>query len=103
MISISLDRCEIKELTEACQSFVEEMTDFAVDIFSDPGISLSEAEFRVLETFCLLRQKFLEMFISRKSGEKVSEPVVCPECEQVCRSWCIKGSGVLRRFVALSV
>ena len=57
----------------------------------------------VLEEFCLLRQKFLEMFISRKSGEKVSEPVVCPECEQVCRPWCIKGSGVLRRFVALSV
>ena len=62
MFSISLDRCEIKENKETGQSFVEEFNVFAGDIFSDPALSLSEAEFRVLEAFRLLRQKFLEMF-----------------------------------------
>ena len=85
MFSISLDHCEIKENEETCQSFVEVFNTFAVDIFTDRTLSLSEAEFRVLEVFRLLRQRFLEMFISQRASEQESEPVTCPKCEQACK------------------
>ena len=85
MISITLDRCEIKENQEACESFVEAIDAMAQDIFSEPGISFSGAESRVFEGFRLIRQKFLEMFLSHQANEEPSEPVDCPKCGQVCR------------------
>ena len=85
MISITLDRCEIKENQEACESFVESINAMARDIFSEPDISLSDAESRVFEGFRLIRQKFLEMFLSHQANEEPSEPVDCPKCGQVCR------------------
>ena len=85
MISITLDRCEIKENQEACESFVESINAMARDIFSEPGISLSDAESRVYEGFHLIRQKFLEMFLSHQANEEPSEPVDCPKCGQACR------------------
>ena len=85
MISITLDRCEIKENQEACESFVESINAMARDIFSEPDISLSDAESRVFEGFRLIRQKFLEMFLSYQANEEPSEPVVCPKCGQECR------------------
>lgn len=85
MISITLDRCEIKENQEACESFVESINAMARDIFSEPDISLSDAESRVFEGFHLIRQKFLEMFLSHQANEEPSEPVDCPKCGQACR------------------
>ena len=85
MISITLDRCEIKENQEACESFVASINEMARDIFSEPGISLSDAESRVYEGFRLIRQKFLEMFLSHQATEEPSEPVECPKCGEACR------------------
>ena len=88
MFSISLESFEVKEFEEEYKKFVVAVNDFAEDIFSDPCLSLAEAEFRVLEASRSWGQKFLEMFISQKAGEQTCEPVECPECEQVCRPWC---------------
>ena len=85
MISITLDRSKINENQEACESFVEAINAMVSDIFSEPGISLSEAESRVFEGFRLISQKFLEMFLSYQANEEPSEPVECPECGQACR------------------
>lgn len=57
----------------------------ARDIFSDPGPSLSDAESRVYEGFRLIRQKFLEMFLSHQTNEEPSGSVECPKCGEACR------------------
>ena len=88
MFSISLESFEVKEFEEEYKKFVVAVNDFAEDIFSDPCLSLAEAEFRVLEASRSWGQKFLEMFISQRAGEQACEPVECPECEQACRPWC---------------
>ena len=88
MFSPSLDHCEIKENEGTYKSFVEAFRTFVAYFFTDPTLSLSEAAFRVLEVFRLLRQKFLEMFIFQRANDQASEPVVCPKCEEACRPWC---------------
>lgn len=85
MISISLDHCEIKENQEACESFVEAINEMVRDIFSEPGLSLSDAESRVFEGFRLISQKFFEMFLSHQANEEPGEPVACPKCGEACR------------------
>ena len=45
-----------------CESFVEAINTFVSDIFSESGISLSDAESRVFERFRLISQKFLSNF-----------------------------------------
>ena len=85
MINITLDRSKINVNEEACDSFIESINVFANELFSDPCISLSEAESRVFEGFSLICQKFFEIYISHQACEKPSEPVKCPECNKTCR------------------
>ena len=85
MMSITLDRYEIKENQEACESFVESINEMARDIFSEFGMSLSDVESRVCEGFRSICQKFLEMFLSYQANEEPSEPVECPKCGEACR------------------
>ena len=58
MISITLDRSEINENQEACESYVEAINTVVNDIFSEPDISLTEGESCVFEGFRLISQKF---------------------------------------------
>ena len=85
MFSISLDFCESKEIQEACESLVKSINESIRKIFSNPSMSLSDAESCVFEEFRLLSQKFLEMFLSHQANEEASEPVDCPECGEACR------------------
>ena len=102
MFSISLESFEVKEFEEEYKKFVVAVNDFAEDIFSDPCLSLAEAEFRVLEASRSWGQKFLEMFISQRAGEQACEPVdVLSVNKRVVRG--VQGCGVLRRCVVLSV
>ena len=58
MFSISLESFVVKEFEEEYKKFVVAVNDFAEDIFSDPCLSLAEAEFRVLEASRSWGQKF---------------------------------------------
>ena len=87
MFSISLDVCESKENQEACESFVESINGMIRECFSEPVMSLSDAESCAFEGFRLLSQKFLEMFLSHQANEEPREPVDCSECGEACRPW----------------
>ena len=85
MLSIPLEVCENKEIQEKYESFGELMNGMISEFFSEPIMSLSEAECKVFDVFRLLSQKFLEMYLSYQANEEPSEPVDCPECGEACR------------------
>ena len=85
MLSIPLDVCENKEIQEVFESFVESMNEVIRGCFSEPIMSLSDAEVYVFERFRLLSQEFLEIFLSHQANEEPSEPVDCSECGEACR------------------
>ena len=84
MFSISLESCEINEFREEANKFVGEVNDLVRDITSEGCVSLEDAEVLVSEAVSW-EQRLLEMCISKKAGEKVREPIECPECHQACR------------------
>ena len=85
MISISLDRSEIKENQETFESFVASINELVREFYSEPNMSLSDAESRAFERFRLMCQEFLGMFLAHQANEEPSEPVDCPKCGQACR------------------
>jgi hypothetical protein len=64
--------------------FVAEVNDLLVYVASEEIVSLEDAEVHVSKTFRSLAQMFLEMCVSQQAGEKVSEPISCPECDTPC-------------------
>ena len=85
MFSISLKSCEINEFREEANKFVEEVNDLVRDITSEGCVSLEDAEVLVSEAVRSWEQRLLEMCISKEAGEKVREPIECPECRRACR------------------
>ncbi len=85
MLSISLSGCESNDSKAGFNKFVKEANDLYENISSDESLSLGDVEVRVSENFRSFEQKFLEMCVSQKAGEKESEPVVCPACQEPCR------------------
>ena len=103
MFSISLKSCEINEFVEEANKFVEEVNDLVRDITSEGCVSLEDAEVLVSEAVRSWEQRLLEMCISKEAGEKVREPIECPECRRVCRPLRLRERDISRRFVASSV
>ncbi len=65
MLSIPLDVCENKEIQEKFESFVESINRVIGECFSEPVMSLSDAESCVFEGFRLLSQRvFRVIFIT---------------------------------------
>ena len=85
MLSIPLVVSENKEIQEAYESFVESINEVIGKCFSEPVMSLADAESCVFDGFRLLSQKFLEMFLSHQANEEANEPIDCPECGEACR------------------
>ncbi len=85
MLSIPLLVSENKEFQEAYESFVESINELIGKCFSEPVMSLADAESCVFDGFRLLSQKFLEMFLSHQANEEANEPIDCPECGEACR------------------
>ena len=85
MFSISLQSCEVKTFGEDANPFVEAVNALVESLTSDYGVSLEDAELQVLEATRAWGQKILEMCVSQKAGEPVSEPVACAVCQNACR------------------
>jgi len=85
MSSISLSVCESNDCKDDFEKFFKEVNDLYVALDSDESLSFDDVEVRVYEGFRSLEQKYLEMCVSKKAGEKESEPVECPECKVPCR------------------
>lgn len=102
MISRTLDRCEIKENQESCESFINAINAIVEDVSSEPCITLSETELRVFDAFNLMRQEFLDLFMSHKPVKnRVNLQNVLSVLKRVIADK--KESGVLRSPVVLSV
>ena len=84
MSNISFNICESNENSEKINKFVAEVNDLLDYMTSEEIISLEDAEVRVSETFRSLEQMWLELCVSGQAGEKASEPVVCPACQESC-------------------
>ncbi len=76
MFSISLESCEVKEFEEEYKKFVVAVNDFAEDIFSDPCLSLAEAEFRVLYQINLIRRFLIAVSIARHGDLALQIPLI---------------------------
>ena len=85
MLSISLQSCEVKAFAEEANQFVKEVNVLVETLTSDLCVSLEAAELQVLEATRSWGQKVLEMCVSQKSGERVSEQVSCPAFQKACR------------------
>ena len=84
MFTISFNNCDSNKNSEQLNKFVAEVNDLLVYVASEEIVSLEDAEVHVSQTFRSLAQMFLEMCVSQQAGEKVSEPVFCPECHTPC-------------------
>ena len=85
MSNISFNICESNENSEKINKFVAEVNDLLDYLTSEEIISLEDAEVRVSETFRSLEQMCLELCVSGQTGDKESEPVACPACQESCR------------------
>ncbi len=94
MLSIPLVVSENKEIQEAYESSVESINEVIEKCFSEPVMSLADAESCVFDGFRLVSQKFLETFLSYQANEEANEPIDCPECGEACRPRYKKGRGV---------
>ena len=87
MFSISLDNCEVKENMETAMNLIGKINDLVASLDLGSCASLDEAEERILEGTRSLGANLLEMHVNQTAGIKETEPVSCPKCDKVCRSW----------------